>query len=449
MLVDDVLEGVHHGAVGQEGEGVQRVHILIFFRVFAEELVDILPGEELHAHGMGLCGLHAAAADLQGEFVVGDQVGVEGVARFMGHHIHIARRAVEVGQDKGLLIGGDLRAVAAAPLVFAGVHIEGVVFQHHINEVAGLGAHLVIHLSGRPEDLLLAALGLGVAAGDDHAIVVEAIGIDAQIPGIFQPQTGNRGHDGLQDIAAEDLYLRLAVAHPVHPVIAQLHEVPVAHLFGHPIPDLDHAVIDIVQLLRVPVHLRAKDLIGLPPGLPVVVLEIFCQRRPGKLFAPELKLQRRHIFGIFTDQLIFLDHVLHDHGRHGLGGHLKIAEIHRRQRLLQLRPEGGGQKCIAVFRVQAAHLGTDLVQIFLFLRIIFVRRVAAVADIAKVHRRAVPDPQGQIPLPQGQDLLCAFCRPDAVDNGAHLAAELLQRDMLIRHLLNFHRSAPPFHAAPL
>ena len=393
---------------------------------------------------MGLGGLHAAAADLQGELVVRDEVGVEGVARLVGHHVHIAGGAVEVGQDEGLLESGDLGAVAAAPLVFAGVHVKGVVCQHQVDEGGGFVAHLVIHIPGGPEDILLAAHGPGVAAGDDDAVIIEHIGADAQVFGVFRAQAGHHGDDGFQNVFAEGLHFLLAVGHPVHPVVAQLHEVFIAHALGHAVPDLHHPVIDVVQLGCHLVHGLAEDTVGVPAGLPVVILEEAGQGGAAVGLAPELELQPGHQLAVFRDQLVFLHHVLHDGGRHGHGLDLQIAEIDGRQGLFQLGAQGGPEQGAAVFGEQGLDLGPDLVEVLVLTHVVFVGGVAGVADLAQSGVGLVADHQLQHPVTDGQHFLHCFGGLDAVDDGPGFLPQLLQGQVLIGHIFHFHGDHPPF-----
>ena len=79
--VDAVLEFVHHCAVGQKAQRVERVLEAVALRIacLREKAVEIRPGEKLHAHRVRFGGLHAAAAELEREAVVRDQVGVERV----------------------------------------------------------------------------------------------------------------------------------------------------------------------------------------------------------------------------------------------------------------------------------------------------------------------------------------------------------------------------------
>lgn len=152
-----MLEFVHHRAVGQEAERIERVLEAVALRVarLGEESVEIRPGEKLHAHRVRFGGLHAAAAELQREAVVRDQVGVERVAGLVRHDVHVAGRAVEVCEDERLPELRKLRAVAAAPLVRAGLDVKGFVFAHHAEKCARHVAHGIVHLLRRRKQVVL------------------------------------------------------------------------------------------------------------------------------------------------------------------------------------------------------------------------------------------------------------------------------------------------------
>ena len=178
MLIDLPLEVIHDGAVRQERQGIQQVHELVADGILAKEALHIGPGKELHAHGVGLGGLHAAHAQLHHEAIFCRLVVGKGVAGLVGHHVHIPGGAVEIGQDEGLMIGREAGAVPAAPLVLPGLHVEGLGLQHEVDELPCLLAHAVVHGFGRGENRLFSALGGGIALGEDQVIVIEHEGID-------------------------------------------------------------------------------------------------------------------------------------------------------------------------------------------------------------------------------------------------------------------------------
>ena len=194
----------------------------------------------------------------------------------VGHDVHVAGGAVEVRKDERLLVLRELRAVAAAPLVLAGIDVEGVVINHHVDEFAGLLAHGVVHLACSSEYLGLAASGNGVAAGDYDVVIVELVVVDAEALGVLGAQAGDDGDDVIQHVIAESLDLVLIVVDAPHAVVAQLDVVLVAHLLGHAVADVDHAVVDVVQLSAVLLEHLTEDFVCLAAGLAVVALGETC-----------------------------------------------------------------------------------------------------------------------------------------------------------------------------
>ena len=139
LLVHDLLEFIHKAAVGQEGQTVLRVIQLILGGVRPEKQVVPGAGEKLHAHAVNLAALHAGAGQLAGQVVFHGHVGLEGVARLVGEHVHIARSAVEVGEHERAVAGNGL-AVAALGLARTGQHVKGLPLEHIVDEAGGFGA---------------------------------------------------------------------------------------------------------------------------------------------------------------------------------------------------------------------------------------------------------------------------------------------------------------------
>ena len=69
LFVHDVLEVVHQGAVGDEGQGALQVVIAELPGILPEEAFRPGPGEELHGHGMDLTALHAGPDGGNGDAV--------------------------------------------------------------------------------------------------------------------------------------------------------------------------------------------------------------------------------------------------------------------------------------------------------------------------------------------------------------------------------------------
>ena len=299
----------------------------------------------------------------------------------------------------------------------------------------------MVHLLRRGKDLLLAE-GLGVAAGHDDAVVIELVVLDAQALCVLAAQSCHHGHDVLQDICPEVGHLLLVVAETAHPVVAQLHEVLVAHLFGHPVPHMDHPVKNVVQLRLVRFQTPAQDLVALLAGLAVRVLGVLHQHGPGQLLALPLKLHGGHQVGILPHQLVLLHHVLNDLVGHGLAGNFHGQ--HRGEGLFQLRAEGGIQQSRGIVHAVIGDDRADLVIIFVLRHIKGVHGVDGVAHAGKAGVGGKFQLALEVVLPGGEDLLHAFCAADAADHILHHGLHFFQRYPPIGQLGNFHGNALPF-----
>ena len=377
-----MLEFVHHRAVGQEAERIKRVLEAVALRVarLREEGVEIRPGEKLHAHRVRFGGFHAAAAEFQREAVVRDQIGVERVAGLVRHDVHIAGRAVEVCEDERLPELRKLRAVATAPLVRAGLDVEGLIFAHHAEKCARHVAHGVVHLLRSGEEFVLAA-GRRVAAGGEKFIVVEPECVDAETLRVFQPQPGHDRHDVAHDVLAEGLHGLRVVAHALHAAVAKLDEVFIAHLFGHPVAHVHEPVKKIVQLRAVRFQRRAERFVAFPARGAVGAAGVFHQHRARQLFAPEGEEHARHELGVFADELVFLDHVVDDLRRHAPPLQLHAAQQDRRERRFEFFPERAVEHGGGVLQREIFDLRADLVIVVLFRQI---KRVHGVDRVAHV-----------------------------------------------------------------
>ncbi len=101
MLVDDVLEVIHHRAVGDEGQRTRQMAVAELAGVRTEEALGPGPGEELHRHGVDLAGFHTVP-DVGVRDAVAVHVGSKGVACLVGHDLDVMLRAVEVGKINGI-----------------------------------------------------------------------------------------------------------------------------------------------------------------------------------------------------------------------------------------------------------------------------------------------------------------------------------------------------------
>ena len=301
----------------------------------------------------------------------------------------------------------------------------------------------MVHLLRRGEDLLLAARR-GIAAGDDHAVVVEVIVLDAEALCVFGAQARHDRHDVAQDVLAEGLHLLLVVAEAAHAVVAQLDEVDVAHLFGDTVAHLHEQVEDLVQLRLVRLQPAAEHLVALFARGAVGVLGVLHQRGAGHRLAAEAKFHAAHQVGIAAHELVFLHHVL-DHGLgHGLALHLHGPEQHRGERLLELCAEGGIEQCGGIGDRIVVDLRADLVVVFIFGHIKLVHGVDGVAHAGEAGVGRKLQQLLQIVLAGVQDLVHALRVPDAGQHILHHGGDLFDRYAAVGQLGYFHDSRPFF-----
>ena len=260
---------------------------------------------------MRLRRLHAAAVEFECEAVIGDEPRIEGMPCLVGHNVDITGSAVKVCEDERLAVFDELRAVAPAPFVFAGVDIESLVLKHHVDKLAGLLAHGVVHLARGGEYAVLPA-GARVAAGDEDFVIIELIILNAHALGVFRAQGGDGGDDIAQDVLPELRDLLPPVAQAVHAAVAQLDEVIIAELLCHTVAHMDERVEYPVKLRAVFLKRRSEALHSLAAGSAVTVLEIAQQRGARQLLAAKVKLHPGHQLGVFADEPVLLDHVVND-----------------------------------------------------------------------------------------------------------------------------------------
>ena len=121
ILVDDMLEMVHHGAVGDEGQGAHQVAVPEFPGIVPEEALRPGPCEEFHGHGVDFAAFQAGPNGRGRDPLPVGKAG-ESVAGLVGHHFHVVGSAVEVGEDEGNLVVQNAGAVAAAGLAGLALH---------------------------------------------------------------------------------------------------------------------------------------------------------------------------------------------------------------------------------------------------------------------------------------------------------------------------------------
>ena len=154
ILIDNILELIHHGSVRNEHHGIFKMHLDITGRVTSEEAVN--PGfrKEFHRHGMGLCRLHGDIRMFTNRIISGE-VSLEGMATLMGDHICIIRSSIEVGENEGRSVVRDISHISAGCLILPALYIEEFILTHKIHEFTGLRRQLSIEFPAGCEYLLV------------------------------------------------------------------------------------------------------------------------------------------------------------------------------------------------------------------------------------------------------------------------------------------------------
>ena len=296
----------------------------------------------------------------------------------------------------------------------------------------------MVHLARSSEYLGLAASGNGVAAGDDDVVIVELVVVDAEALGVLGAQAGDDGDDVIQHVLAESLDLVLIVVDAPHAVVAQLDVVLVAHLLGHAVADVNHAVVDVVQLSAVLLEHLAEDFVCLAAGLAVVALGVLHQHRARQSLAAELELKRSHELGVLADKLVLLDQIVDYLGRHALAADLEVLEQHGGQALLQLGAERGIEQRRGVLNHVVLGLGADLVVIILLRDVELVNGIYRIAHIGERFGGSVIAEELEIILAGGEDLVHALCIAGAGEHVVHDGLDLFNSYALIGKLGNLH-----------
>ena len=241
-------------------------------------------------------------------------------------------------------------------------------------------------------------------------------------------------------------HLLLVVAEAAHAIVAEFDEILVAHLLGHAVAHLDHAVKDVVQLRLVRLKAAAEHLIALPARLAVGVLGVFHQHCAGERFAAELKFHASHQLGVLADKLVLLHHLLHDLLAHGFAADFHGAEQNRGEGLFKLGAERRVEQRALVFHDVIAHLGADFVVIIVFRHIEFICCVDGIAHVGQGGVGVILEVGLQIILSRGEDLLNAVRAADAGDHVLHHSLDLFERYASVGKLGNFHAFPPSFRS---
>ena len=442
MLVDDVLEVIHHCAVGDEGQRTRQMAVAEFAGIRAEEAIGPRPGEELHRHRVDLAGLHAGP-DVGVRDSVTVHVGGKGVAGLVGHDLDVVLGAVEVGKNKRHFVIAQARAVATARLAGGGQHVHELVVQHFVEEHAGLGGKLLIELFALLEDGVGVARRAGVAAAEHQGIVgcVHRV-LLAQPPGLLAVDAVGQRHDVLDDGGAELFHIGLRVAVAPHAVVAQRGVALIAELFAHGVTQVDELVVEAVKLgpvLFVPCALGLPG--GQTAGIVGVVLEggQLAQRVDAAL---KRDLRRRDQLAVLGGQLVFLCHLVEDVGRERLVRNLGVDE----HQVAVLGGEVSAKRRIehrAVPGVLALlQLGSGLVPEVHLLIVEFVAGVNRIAHAGQLGKRVHMLVELFLLQKNGVGLGVGGSRLEAGQQVSKLLLDGVQVGACIGHFRKFHSVAP-------
>ena len=359
--------------------------VAVFVRLFPEEKLHPGVGPVLHGHGMNLRHLGARVGLLHERQHPGGREGLEGVASLVSQHVHIGAGAIEVGENEGHLHAGQEGAVAAAPFGRLGFQVKHLVLHHPVEEPAGLGGQLPVHLLGRGHQLLAGAPGNGIALGIGQGLIIVVKLVDAQILFLLLKNLHGQGRDLVSDLTAEVLGILQGVVITAPLQVSHLDIALKAQLLGHVAADSDHLIVDPVQLGSHLLVQAGPGLKGLLADGAVCVFHIFQQAVEVAFLSVEVDGAARGSLGILLLQVCLLHLVFND----GLGGQplLGLHAVHAdgAELLHKILQEGRIQQGFAGFLLQQTQLGHFAVQIFHFRLIELVGGIDGIADAGDGH----------------------------------------------------------------
>ena len=355
VLVDHMLEVVHHGTVGDQIQALRQMAVAGLLSVRAEEELRPVVGKELHGHGVDLAGLHAGH---HAHDPVQIPIKGKGVARLVGDDLGIVGSAVEISKDEGHHRGINASAVAAHGLAGTGLNIHHLPRHHAVPEFFGFGAQLGIEFGGRRQNVGGPALGLGIAGAEGQVLVGKAQGeLEAHAPGLLHVDALAERHHIILHGDAELLHVLLGVAVALHPVVAQAGVAVVAQLAAHAVAQLHQLVVDVVQLLAVVAEPLALGHPGRPAELVIGAELEGCHLGQIPVLPLKGDLGGGDELGVLIHQLALPLQVLHQLGLEGAVGDLRVQQGHIAVLLLQPGPEGALKQGVGPLLGQIPALG--------------------------------------------------------------------------------------------
>ena len=128
-----------------------------------------------------------------------------------------------------------------------------------MEELGGFGGQLLVELFALSHDGIGITAGFGVAAAEHQGVV----GGGHQAPGLLAVDAVGHGDEVFHHSSAEFFHISLGVAVAAHAVVAQGSVAFVPQFFAHGVPQVDHLVVNGVELLLM---LLIPSTLGFPGG---------------------------------------------------------------------------------------------------------------------------------------------------------------------------------------
>ena len=185
--------------------------------------------------------------------IVGDRLAAhchiagKGMTELVCQHLHIKYRVIEAGEHKGRLEAGQARHIAGGRLARLVLQIHQLMVYHEVDELAGLGADLVVHLLRCFDHKCVVARGLGVAVGEHHLFVIPHHMVDAEALCLRVIELFAQRHQEFAHLLAEGCDLFFAVVGASLLKVADGDIVLIAEVFTHLVADADKLAPDLLQ----------------------------------------------------------------------------------------------------------------------------------------------------------------------------------------------------------
>ena len=137
VFIYAVLELIHANAVGNEGQRLRSMELLILVRLIAKEALHPGIGKKLHAHGMDFRSLRGGETVFRHGLHLVCGIRLKSVPCLMGQHIHVRAGAIEVAENERRVVIGKEGAVAACRLAGLCLKIHQLMRAHKAEELPG------------------------------------------------------------------------------------------------------------------------------------------------------------------------------------------------------------------------------------------------------------------------------------------------------------------------